>query len=150
MLRVCQFIVDGKPIGKGRPRFTRTGHTYTPKQTKDYEKKIKQSAWVAMQKAKLAVTTRRVSIIVTAYFEIPKSYNKKKRQECLANIIIPKRPDIDNIIKSVLDGCNGIVYEDDCMVWHVAAFKKYCNVGEKPHVNVKVQWDSGANHYVSI
>ena len=35
------FIIDGEAVAKGRPRFTRRGHTYTPKKTADYEKHIK-------------------------------------------------------------------------------------------------------------
>ena len=31
------FEVLGKPQGKARPRFTRTGHTYTPNNTTNYE-----------------------------------------------------------------------------------------------------------------
>ena len=36
-----EFQVFGEPKGKGRPRFTRFGQTYTPKDTADYEKLIK-------------------------------------------------------------------------------------------------------------
>ena len=141
MLRTCEFIVSGKPIGKGRPRFTKSGHTYTPKETKQYEQRIKQSAWAAMKKANLQPTAKRISVICSAHFDIPKSYSKLKTLECEAGIHIPKRPDIDNIAKAVLDGCNEIVYNDDCMVWHLSAFKRYCDHEQEAHLHVKIQWD---------
>lgn len=79
---------------------------------------------------------------MTAVFPIPKSYSKKKVLHCQAGNIVPPRPDIDNIVKAALDGCNSIVYDDDKQVWHIAAFKKYTDIDEKPHLNIKVQWDA--------
>ena len=32
-----------KPRSKQRPRSTRSGHTYTPKETREYEKKISEA-----------------------------------------------------------------------------------------------------------
>ena len=34
------FTVYGEPRGKGRPKFTMTGHAYTPERTKSYEAEI--------------------------------------------------------------------------------------------------------------
>ena len=28
------FVVEGDPVGKGRPRFTRSGHVFTPQKTR--------------------------------------------------------------------------------------------------------------------
>ena len=36
-----------------------------------------------------------------------------------------KKPDIDNIIKAVLDALNGVAYKDDTQVVQVMATKKY-------------------------
>lgn len=41
MTKTVVFAVIGEPQGKGRPRFTSTGRVYTPKQTTEYETKIK-------------------------------------------------------------------------------------------------------------
>lgn len=140
-LKTCEFEIMGKPKAKGRPRFSKFGHAYTPADTKDYEVKVKQTAWIAMQTAKLQKTDRRVSVIVTFLFKIPESYSKAKRLECETGSKIPGKPDIDNLCKSILDGCNDIVYSDDAAVWHLSAFKRYCDVGQKPHTHVKIQWD---------
>lgn len=37
-----EFTVPGAPVGKGRPRFMKNGHTYTPQKTRDYEGKVVQ------------------------------------------------------------------------------------------------------------
>jgi Holliday junction resolvase RusA-like endonuclease len=45
------FMVEGTPIGKGRPKFARRGNfvsTYTPTKTRNYEDIIKAAATEAM------------------------------------------------------------------------------------------------------
>ena len=36
-----KFTVPGVPVGKGRPRFTRGGHAYTPEKTAAFEEKVR-------------------------------------------------------------------------------------------------------------
>ena len=36
-----KFTILGEPAGKGRPRFTREGRTYTPEKTVSYENLVK-------------------------------------------------------------------------------------------------------------
>lgn len=140
-LQVCEFLVFGAPIGKGRPRFTKNGHTYTPTKTREYEKRVAAAAWAEMKRCGFNPTHRRVNMIIAAYFDIPKSYSKQKRAECQAGIIIPARPDIDNIGKAVADACNKIVYNDDAQIWFLAQSKQYCDEGQEAHIRVKIQWD---------
>lgn len=40
-VRSISFSVPGEPAGKGRPRFTRTGHPYTPGKTESYESLVR-------------------------------------------------------------------------------------------------------------
>ena len=65
-------------------------------------------------------------------FEIPKSYTKKKRNELMFR---PKtsKPDLDNLVKAVLDSLNGVAYEDDSIIWSIDATKEY---GDEPEVAV--------------
>lgn len=140
-IKTCEFRIMGKPTAKGRPRLSKLGHAYTPASTREYEVKVKQSAWIAMQTSKLQKTDRRVGVIISFLFEIPKSYSKQKRLECETGARIPGKPDIDNLAKTILDGCNDIIYGDDAAVWHLTAFKRYCDVGQEPHTQVKIQWD---------
>ena len=142
-IQSCEFVVSGQPIGKGRPRFTKTGRVYTPQKTKEYETRVRNSAWAEMAKQRLKPSERRMSVILQSCFEIPKSYSKKQVLECQAGVQIPKRVDLDNLIKSILDGCNGIVWHDDQQVWHISAFKRYVDVNQEPHTRIKIQWDQG-------
>lgn len=112
----------GTPKGKARPRFTKSGRTYTPHTTAEYEKHIasewhhQNPGWRPLEGA--------VQVRIFAYFAIPKNASKKKRQE-LDGAPCTKKPDADNIAKAVLDGLNGTAYTDDAQVTDVLVLKRW-------------------------
>lgn len=120
-----EFIVEGDPQGKARPRFSRRSETvYTPSKTAKYEKEIRQSFLAAG--GKMIPAGSYVAVTVDAYFKIPKSYTKRKRLDCEHNIIRPdKKPDIDNVLKVVLDALNKVAYADDKQVVGIICRKWY-------------------------
>lgn len=120
-----EFIVEGDPQGKARPRFSqKSGTVYTPAKTVRYERLIRKAFLDAGGNA--IPSDCYVGITVDAYFQIPKSYTKGKRLACEHNINRPdKKPDIDNILKIVLDGLNGVAYADDKQVIEVRCRKFY-------------------------
>ena len=131
------FTVPGKPQGKARPRFDgRSGRTYTPKNTKDYEKFVRH-CYVYCYGNELRnylCFSGEIEATITAYFPVPKSVSKAKRTAMLAGKTNPtSKPDADNIIKAVLDALNGYAYKDDSAVVKVTAVKKY---SEFPRVEV--------------
>jgi Holliday junction resolvase RusA-like endonuclease len=125
------YMVEGNPIGKGRPKFARRGNfvsTYTPTKTRDYETVIKEAAKKAMGSNELLETPVTVAIYITV--PIPQSYSKKRSEACLNGSEKPiKKPDIDNIAKCFLDAMNDIVYKDDTQVLTLHITKVYGTVG---------------------
>lgn len=119
------FIVDGKPQGKQRPRFSRISKTvYTPNKTAKYEKQIAKA--YTDSGGKCIPADCYVSVNVSAFFPVPKSYSKKKREDCLERKLRPdKKPDMDNILKVVLDALNEVAYEDDKQVVELIGRKYY-------------------------
>ena len=114
-------IIPGEPVPKGRPRMTRTGHTYTPRRTRQYEKAIAE-AWKTQSGEHL---TGAIKSEIRAYFKIPTSQKKAVREKMGAGLIRPtKRPDLDNIIKT-LDALNGLAYDDDSQIVDIKAAKFY-------------------------
>ena len=130
------FFIPGRPIGKGRPRFVRAGDsvlTYTPKTTRTYEDMV---AMIFRSKKK-DMFKGYISISVTAYFPIPKSASKALKSKMLSGELLPdKKPDLDNIIKTVLDGLNGVAFLDDKAVIKIAGSKRYST---EPGVAVMIQ-----------
>ena len=124
------FVPLEKPIGKARPRFTRTGRPYTPKATHDAEKLIRLAYQEAVLRERIDQPRidrpKRVSVTITAIYPIPKSWPKYMRVAAAAGQIVPAvKPDIDNVIKLVLDALNGFAYEDDSQVSAVQGEKLY-------------------------
>lgn len=123
--------------GKGRPRFFQ-GHAVTPPETRRYESLIKSLARATMYAAGKAASELPCKVYIKAFFDVPKSYSKKKREQCLSGLIRPGKPDIDNIAKAVLDGMNGIVYSDDKCVYEVHSTKEYSQA--RNGVEVSIEW----------
>ena len=118
------FTVYGEPVAKGRPRFTRQGRAYTPKKTHDYESEVAMLAKAAMGTQEPLETPVAVYIYVT--FPVPQSYSKKRTEACLSGSERhTKRPDLDNCVKAVTDGMNGVVYLDDSQITSIHATKVY-------------------------
>lgn len=113
---LIQFTVIGKPVAKGRPRFTKTGIAYTPKATKEAEKAFKLAA---NRYAPPQPFEGPVVVDIVFSFEYIKSLPKKHRE--LSYHI--KKPDLDNLVKLVLDSMNGIFFKDDSQVFRISAAK---------------------------
>lgn len=119
------FVIQGKVQAKQRPRFNRySGKTYTPNETIAYENWVKTCYLEKYKDKELMEKPLRVTI--KAYFEIPKSTSKKKKQQMLNCEIFPTvKPDTDNIAKSILDSLNGIAYLDDKQIVKLEVEKYY-------------------------
>ena len=128
------FNIPGKIQAKQRPRFNGK-FAYTPKETIAYENWVRSCYLEKYNNEKILETPLEVHI--RAYFEIPKSTSKKKKEQMLENEINPTiKPDTDNIAKSILDSLNGIAYLDDKQVIKLVVEKYYAEV---PSVSIEIK-----------
>ena len=126
------FKVYGQPEGKARPRFTRQGRVYTPAKTKSYELAIARAFLGAGGKC----FHDAVIVEISAYYRIPKSTTKTQIKEIESGRKRPLvKPDIDNVIKIVLDGLNKVAFDDDKQVIGIVTRKIY---GLTPRIEVEV------------
>lgn len=129
-----EFEVPGKPFGKQRPRVVHRGgfsRAYTPKETVEYEKKVKSSY---KKSTDIVLENHPIEAKILGIFPIPESTSKKKRNFMTQNKVHhTKKPDCDNIGKAVLDALNGIAYQDDSQICKLSVEKIY---GEDPRVIV--------------
>lgn len=134
---MIDFIVPGQPVPKGRPKFARRGKNvvaYTPAKTASYEALVQRAAGAAM--AGRAPTARPVKLIVNLALQVPVSWSKKRQAMAIAGTIrATKKPDADNVLKGLKDGCNGIVWNDDAQVVCIELWKAY---GATPCASVSV------------
>ena len=131
-----EFEVIGKITGKARPKVnTYTMRDYTPTQTKDYENLIKQ--YFVIKYPKYIPIENRIKITIVAYFPILKNTSRTNTEKMLNNEISPtKKPDIDNIVKIILDALNKIAFKDDNQITKLDVEKKY---GTVERIYVKIE-----------
>lgn len=120
-----EFFVPGVPVGKARARVVK-GRAFTPKKSKDYEKKVAYYAAIAMRRARAETFQGAVEVQILAEFPPLKSWSKKQT-ELVNNSEVRKetKPDIDNIAKSIADAMNGVVYVDDSQISDLICRKRY-------------------------
>jgi Holliday junction resolvase RusA-like endonuclease len=75
-----------------------------------------------------------IEIIITFVMPIPQSWSNVKKQRAIGQWHI-KKPDTDNLVKSVFDSLNKLAWQDDNQVSKVLAAKFY---GEKPGINITI------------
>lgn len=103
-----------RPISKGRPRMTRRGRVFTPATTLEFEKKVAE-AW---KKSRGPIFEGPVSVVIelsNTGFMVRVNTVTQERSTL--------RGDVDNYAKSILDGLNGVAFEDDKQV-HVLKVSK--------------------------
>ena len=108
------------PIGSPRPRFRNAGkfvQTYMPTSY------TKHKTYIQGQMPKL-LTDKNLKVSLYFYFEPPKSWSKKRKLIAIGTYKRTK-PDVDNLIKTVLDAANKHVWQDDNQVVHIDSYKMY-------------------------
>jgi Holliday junction resolvase RusA-like endonuclease len=128
-------IIQGKPIGKARPRFSRVGSfvkVYSP-QAK-IEKKISEEIRLQWKSKPIDCP-----VIIEATFLCPITKGSKKTVADMLNGTTKnvKKPDIDNYGKWALDCMNGIVFLDDRQVYELALNKGFA---QEPQTIIRVTW----------
>lgn len=132
-MAIFQCTVLGTPIPKARARTVRNKYTgkvmsFTPDKTVNYENTIRQQAF---DEYAGELVRADVPLILSCdfYLERPKSAPKKRTQPV-------KHPDGDNLLKSVADALQGIVYERDQQIIRFEGQKHY-GLPERTEILVK-------------
>lgn len=140
-----RLVIPGEPVAKGRPKLGNIGghaRAFTPAKTRRYEDVVRQRATVEWGGRPL-IAECAIEIIATFYRAIPQSWSKAKRAAALDGSLRPiGRPDADNLLKSLTDGMNSVIYYDDCLLTDLYARKRYAL---EPRVEILLQWDGPAH-----
>ncbi len=133
--REVSFFVPGPAVAKARARtfFAKNmGRivSATPERTKRYESEVKLFAAQAMRGA--APLAGAVELHLTEHRKRPSGARR-------GQIWPTTRPDVDNVLKSIKDGLNGVVYADDSQVARVIAEKRYALPGAQIGAVVRVR-----------
>lgn len=105
-------VINERPVPKGRPRLGRRGRVFTPEKTLMAEAVIRE-AWDGPKfegpvSIKVVFSPTGTEVTVMEY---------DGTQSKL-------RGDIDNYVKTLMDGLNGVAWDDDKQVHYVEAHKE--------------------------
>jgi len=121
------FFVPGVPVPKKRPRVMKTGITFTPKETEVYENLVRMAfkqKYPAREPA-----SENLHLCMTFAFPIPASAKRKKQPDKIKEgDYFFHRPDLDNLVKTVLDALNHVAFADDSQVVMMDGRKVYGTV----------------------
>ena len=116
-------IVYIEPIACPRPRVTWQGRSYYP---------VKYKNWIKDMRERLkdmSVPDGALHVELTFIVKRPKAMRKGKR------VIHIKRPDLDNMVKAILDA---LPIPDDAVVCSITAKKFYGATGEDPQIEILI------------
>ena len=134
-MNTYSFIVYGEAIPKGSTRaFVVNGKAVTTnanKRTKDWQTLVSMAA---QERKPDKPIVGAVDILLNFYLPRPKSVSEKKRPLPIV------KPDIDKLIRCILDALTGIYFTDDAQVCEVRALKRY---GDTPRVEIFVASQEG-------
>jgi Holliday junction resolvase RusA-like endonuclease len=136
---ITEIIVKGKPIAKKRPRFARRGKfvtTYNDQETEEGKFLLEAKSQVKI------MFDSSEAITIHCRFAMPRPKNHfgtgKNAETLKKNVpyLHTKKPDLDNLIKFVLDCLNGVAWKDDSQIWSIEAYKYYAM---KPQTYIEIE-----------
>jgi Holliday junction resolvase RusA-like endonuclease len=120
--RVLAFTVPGRlqawqRAGMGKGRF------FTRDATRTAEGNV---GWNAIQQCGKHTLLGPLTLAVTVYSAVPASWARKRQRAALAGLLRPTgRPDCDNLLKTICDGLNGVLWGDDAQVVDAWVSKRF-------------------------
>jgi Holliday junction resolvase RusA-like endonuclease len=111
-------FINGLPKAQPRPRMAKSGHVYNPDTADAWKEEIKAS-FLPIRRQPINEPVR---LRVSFYLPAPKA------MKINADTSVPhgKKPDLDNLLKAVMDAMSNIgVWEDDALVYAVDSSKWY-------------------------
>jgi len=111
-----QIELDFLPVPKQRPRKGRNGSFYTPKKTIESEERIKWTIVRIVKDNDRFPIKGAVNLHI--YFEMKKPKSARRDYPTV-------KPDIDNVLKTALDACNGVLFDDDKQIVKISAEQNY-------------------------
>lgn len=122
MLLFQMSTYEMRPMACKRHRLGKSGHSYSPK---DYEAYKNLMRYMIVNR-KPVITEEPLCAVIGFRFNAPRGWSYKKSLAVYneKQLIAGKR-DIDNLVKTVLDACQGFVYHNDAQVVGLISWKQY-------------------------
>ena len=142
-------VIKLDPYPSPRPRFTRQGRPYMPTEYTAWKKQFLRE-WLRHSQGKYE-TGVAIAVDLKFYIKPPKAIARvKKNQNILKSETwrVVKKPDLDNLEKSVLDSVNGHAYEDDNQISDLHSCKRY-SLNPRVEITIKKDVDESGQDEIS-
>jgi Holliday junction resolvase RusA-like endonuclease len=116
-------IIYRQPVATPRPRVTRFGKVYYTKNYKEYLKLLRDDL------KHYEIPDGALSVSIRFVLKRPQRLRKGDR------VIHDRRPDLDNLVKGVLDA---LPIDDDARVVQLSAIKWYASSEEAPNILLEI------------
>jgi Holliday junction resolvase RusA-like endonuclease len=116
-------IIYRQPVATPRPRVTRFGKVYYTKNYKEYLKVLRDDL------KHYEIPDGALSVSIRFVLKRPQRLRKGDR------VIHDRRPDLDNLVKGVLDA---LPIDDDARVVQLSAIKWYASSEEAPNILLEI------------
>jgi len=135
-----RMTIHGEPVAKARGRIMKLGRhmgIQTPEKTRRYEDIVRQTA--IREWGDRPPIDAGCHLTAHFYRAVPASWSGKKTRAALEGALNPiTKPDLDNYVKSIKDGLNGVVYIDDALIVAINCSKRFAAA---PRVELVIQWN---------
>lgn len=108
---------------------------YTPARTRAAAHEIR-AEWVAAGRPRVP-DGQHFRIVVEAIMQRPASHTRKDGSPGSAWLDVPRRPDVDNILKLVLDALQPDCFANDALCREATVAKRY---GDKNRLDITIDW----------
>ena len=140
-MRTYDYVLLGKPMACPRPRATRQGRIYMPKEYTAHKKAITEDL------TRQFLLQNHTQITEAAHIEIVFVYPRPKSLKGDGLQIKTTKPDLDNIIKTILDAITGAkIWRDDNLVTSINAIKYYGPKGFKGQTEIVIKFPWVGDH----
>jgi len=110
---------------------------FTPAKTRRFEDRVRAVAVRDWRDPPLARETP-IVLVATFWLPVPRSWSRKRQSAAVEGLLLPtSKPDLDNLVKAISDGMNGVVYQDDSAIVETRNAKRY---SADPRVEVELMW----------
>lgn len=110
-----RFDITIKPHAKARPRAGRNGAIYTPATSREFETTFRAE----IEKQDFTpINEGPIKCEILFFYRRPKTSPDHAFYRA-------KKPDIDNLVKAVMDAINGVLFTDDAQISMLSAAKLY-------------------------
>lgn len=134
-MRKIEFVVGGTPQPQGSTSaFVRNGKTIVTsanKKLKPWRKAVTQAAMEAVKREQFRPFTKHEPVYCTMVFYLPRPKSVKRDYHTV-------KPDLDKLIRAILDSLTGVVFVDDSQVVGINSVKFYRYVAGVECVNIVV------------